>query len=145
MSELQEFIKKRTASFSGISSRKLYGLEAFYLGEKPYIIISANDEVIVKVDDLETKKELKKHQVTTEWTLDDKAMASWFLIPTKFNNKKNKIVPILEITSKILLQPKKKKSKNNKVKKAKKIANAAPKKKQVIKASFFQRLIQKFK
>ena len=145
MSELQEFIKNRTAKFTGISTRKLYGLEAFYLSEKPYIIISANDEVIVKVDDLETKKELIKHQVSEEWTLNDKAMENWFLIPTKFNNKKNKLVPILEMTSKVLLQPKKKKATNNKVKKAKKIANATPKKVEVTKTSFFQKLIQKFK
>lgn len=144
MSELQEFIKKRTLNFKGISSRKLYGLEAFYLSDKPFIVITATDQVAIKVDDFETKKELKNHQVT-EWTLDNKIMENWFLLPRKFNNKKNKLIPILEMTSKVLLQPKKQKTKKNKKKKTDTSASNDTLKNAVEKPSFLRRLINKIK
>lgn len=115
MSELHEFVKKRTAKFPGISCRKLYGLDAFYLSEKPFIIISSNEQIAVKVDDFEVTKYLKTHQIT-EWILNDQVMENWFLLPETFNKKKNKLIPILEMTSKVLLQPKKEKLKRKKKK-----------------------------
>lgn len=113
MSELQEFVKKRTANLSGISCRKLYGLDAFYLSNKPFIIISSSDQIVIKVDDFEVKNKLKIHQAK-EWILNDKLMENWFLLPETFNKKKSKLVPILELTSKALLHPKKEKKKNKK-------------------------------
>jgi hypothetical protein len=41
-------------------------------------------------------------------------MENWFLLPETFNKKKNKLVPILEMTSKVLLNPKKEKKKRKK-------------------------------
>jgi len=111
MSELLEFVKKRTAKFSGISGRKLYGLDAFYLNDIPFIVITANDQVVVKVEDFEVKKAIVKIPQVTQWTLNDKAMENWFLLPDTFNKKKNKLTPVLDMTSKVLLNPKKEKKK----------------------------------
>lgn len=148
MSELQEFVKKRTAKFSGISCRKLYGLDAFYLSDRPFIIISSTEQIVVKVDDFETKKELKNYQVTG-WILNDKVMENWFLLPETFNKKKNKLLPILEMTSKVLLHPKKEKKKHKKKGKTKKCSDnitseAKLSTKNMDKGpSFFKRLFQK--
>lgn len=122
MSELQEFVKKRTAKYPGISCRKLYGLDAFYLSDRPFIIISSNERIVVKVEDFEAKKELKVHQIT-EWTLNSKVMENWFLLPETFNKKKNKLLPILEMASKVLLHPKKEKKKQSKKSKPKKCSD----------------------
>ncbi len=126
MSELHDFTKKLTAKYSGISSRKLYGLDAFYLGNKPFIVITADDQVAVKVDDFQVKKDIKVHQVT-DWKLDGKVMENWFLLPEKFNKKKNKLVPIFEMTSKVLLSPRKEKTKLKRKKKPKKAVSAETK------------------
>ncbi|MFT6070994.1 MAG: TfoX/Sxy family transcriptional regulator of competence genes [Bacteriovoracaceae bacterium] len=111
MSELQEFVKKRTASYPGISSRKLYGLEAFYLKNSPFIVITKDDQIVVKVDDFEVKAQLLNMPEVTKWSLDGKDMENWLLLPTSFNKKKNKLSPILEMTSKVLLNPRKQKKK----------------------------------
>jgi len=144
MSELHEFIKKRTAKFSGISCRKLYGLDAFYISDKPFIIITSDEQVAVKVDDFQVKKILKIHQVT-DWKLNDKAMDNWFLLPTKFNKKKNKLIPILEMTAKVLLKPKKEKIKRKKKEKTKKGTDNITTKKVVKKPSLFRRFLKKIK
>ncbi|OUR96890.1 hypothetical protein A9Q84_11175 [Halobacteriovorax marinus] len=114
MSELQEFVKKRTSDFSGISCRKIYGLDAFYLSDIPFIVISSNEQIIVKVDDFEVKKTLLKIPQVSQWILNDKVMENWFLLPDTFNKKKNKLAPILEMTSKALLHPRKEKTKRKK-------------------------------
>ncbi|MFT6603801.1 MAG: TfoX/Sxy family transcriptional regulator of competence genes, partial [Bacteriovoracaceae bacterium] len=85
MSELQEFVKKRTASYPGISSRKLYGLEAFYLKNSPFIVITKDDQIVVKVDDFEVKAQLLNMPEVTKWSLDGKDMENWLLLPTSFN------------------------------------------------------------
>ena len=111
MSELHEFVKKRTAKFLGISCRTLYGLDAFYLGNKPFVVITSDNQIAIKVDDFEVKNKLKLLQVK-EWTLNDEVMENWFLLPESFNKKKSKLVPVLEMTSKVLLHPKKEKRRN---------------------------------
>jgi hypothetical protein len=114
MSELQNFVKKRTSNYSGISCRKLYGLDAFYLSDMPFIVISSNEQIIIKVDDFEVKKTMLKTHQASQWTLNDKVMENWFILPGTYNSKKNKLSPILEMTSKALLHPKKEKSKRKK-------------------------------
>jgi hypothetical protein len=111
MSELYEFVKKRTANFSGISCRKLYGLDAFYLNDKPFVVISASDQIVVIVEDFEAKKSILKIPQVTQWKLDENIMDNWYVLPESFNKKKNKLTPILEMTSKVLLKPKKQKKK----------------------------------
>lgn len=114
MSELKEFVRKQTAKLSGISIRKLYGLDAFYLSDKPFIVIESNQQIVVKVDDFEVKKTIKAMPQVSEWVLNDKVMENWFLLPDTFNKKKNKLSPILEMTSGVLLRPKKEKKKRKK-------------------------------
>jgi len=114
MSELKEFVRKRTAKFSGISCRKLYGLDAFYLRDIPFIVISSNEQIAVKVEDIEIKKTILKIPQVSQWILNDKVMENWFILPNTFNTKKNKLSPILEMTSKVLLHPKKEKKKHRK-------------------------------
>lgn len=113
MIELQEFVKKRTASFPGISCRKLYGLDAFYQNNLPFIVISSK-QIVLKASDFEVKKALINMPEVEKWTLNGKEMADWFLLPESFNKKKNKLDPILEMTSKALLNPKKEKKKRKK-------------------------------
>jgi hypothetical protein len=119
ISHLYDFVKKRTATISGISNRKLYGLNALYLSDKPYIIISPEGRVVVKVEDFEVKKYLETQNIT-EWKWKSKTMENWFLLPESFNKKKNKLSPILDMTSKVLLNPKKAKRKIKNKKKIKK-------------------------
>ena len=114
MIDLKEFVKKRTASLPGISCRKLYGLDAFYLREIPFIVISSDEAIIVKVDDFEVQNTLLKIDNVSPWTLNNKAMNNWFLLPDTFNKKKSKLTPVLEMTSKALLHPKKEKVKRKK-------------------------------
>jgi hypothetical protein len=114
MSELKEFVKKQTAKFTGISGRKLYGLDAFYLSDMPFIVIASNEQIVIKVDDFEVKKTIKAMPQVSEWILNDKLMENWFVLPDTFNKKKNKLSPILEMTSKVLLRPKKEKKKRKK-------------------------------
>jgi hypothetical protein len=111
MSELKEFVNKRTCHFSGISIRKLYGLDSFYIRDIPFIVISSDDEIIVKVEDFEVKKSVLKISHVSEWILNEKVMQNWFVLPKTFNKKKSKLSPILEMTSKALLYPKKEKKK----------------------------------
>lgn len=111
MSELYEFITKRTAKISGISYRKLYGLDAFYIENIPFIIISSDEKIVVKIDDFEVKRYILKQYEVSLWVLSGKAMENWFVLPKGLNKKKNKISPILEMTSKVLLNPKKSKKK----------------------------------
>ena len=113
MSELQEFVKKRTASFPGISSRKLYGLDAFYQNNLPFIVISS-EQIVLKASDFEVKKTLLNMPEVIKWTLNGKEMKDWFLLPESFNKKKNKLDPILEMASKALLNPKKEKKRKKK-------------------------------
>jgi hypothetical protein len=145
MSELYEFVKKRTSNFSGISYRKLYGLDAFYLSDKPFIIISATDHVVVKVDDFEVKKSILKIPEVSSWKLNDKVMENWFMLPDTFNKKKNKLSPVLEMTSKVLLTPKKEKKKRKvKAKVQKNVSTnlSIKSKTKTQKVSFINRLIK---
>ena len=109
MSELYEFIKKRSANFSDTSYRKLYGLNSIYLGNLPFIVISSTEQIVVKVDDFETRKVILKVPHVIEWVLDDKLMENWLLLPDTFNKKKNKLSPVLEMAYKSFLHPKKEK------------------------------------
>jgi len=138
MSELQEFVKKRTANLKGISNRKLYGLEAFYICDKPFIVITSGEQIVVKVDDFEVKKTILKISQVVNWNLDGKDMENWFLLPDTFNKKKNKLTPILDITSKALLNPKKEKKKFKKKVSIQKTSKKIDIKK---KASIFKRLL----
>jgi len=138
MSELQEFVKKRTANLKGISNRKLYGLEAFYISDKPFIVITSGEQIVVKVDDFEVKKTILKISQVVNWNLDGKDMENWFLLPDTFNKKKNKLTPILDITSKALLNPKKEKKKFKKKVSIQKTSKKIDIKK---KASIFKRLL----
>ncbi len=143
MSELQEFVRKRTASYPGISSRKLYGLDAFYLKNSPFIVITANEQIVVKVDDFEVKKTILNMPEVSKWTLEGKEMENWFLLPDTFNKKKNKLSPILEMTSKVLLKPKKEKKKRKKKSDSHKSKqnNESKTSKNIVKSpSFFKRL-----
>jgi len=115
MNELKEFLKKCTSKYSGISYRKLYGLDSFYLNDKPFLLITAKNEIVLKIEDFEVRNKLKVSQII-QWKLDEKIMENWFLLPERFNKKKNKLMPILEMTSTVLLNPKKEKIKRNKKK-----------------------------
>ncbi|GEM_PF-5897118 len=120
MSELYQFVKKQTSKLSNISCRKVYGLEAFYLRDKPYIVISSDDKVVIKIDDFEVKKIfLEKYQIST-WQLNGKAMENWYVLPTTFNKKKSKLAPIIEMSSKALLNPRKEKKTRTKKSKVQK-------------------------
>jgi hypothetical protein len=141
MSELKEFVKKRTASFSGISSRKLYGLDAFYLNELPFIVITSDEQIVVKVYDSEVKKSLLTIHKASQWSLSNKVMESWFVLPNTFNKKKNKLSPILDITSKALLNPKKIKKKRIKKPKNEDMLNT-PKNVVIASPSFFKRILK---
>jgi hypothetical protein len=145
MSELHEFLTKSTSKFSGVSCRKLYGLDSFYLKEKPYIVISSEDEIVIWIDDLETRKTLLNSSQISKWKLNGRVMESWFVLPKSFNKKKNKLFPVLEMTSKVLLNPKKKKrdSKKNKLKKS---AKGSISKVEIKKAnlSIFKKIINLF-
>jgi len=138
MSELQEFVKKRTANLKGISTRKLFGLEAFYINDTPFIVITSGEQIAVKVDDFEVKKTILKISQVVNWNLDGKEMDNWFLLPDTFNKKKNKLTPILDITSKALLNPKKEKKIFKKKVSIQKISKKLDIKK---KPSFFKRLL----
>jgi TfoX/Sxy family transcriptional regulator of competence genes len=109
MNELYEFIKKRTSHLPSISYRKLYGLDAIYISDFPFIVISSNDHIVVKIDDFIVRDKLLSNSEVSLWKLDGKPMLNWFVIPSRFNNKKNKLDPIFELTSKVLLHPRKKK------------------------------------
>jgi TfoX/Sxy family transcriptional regulator of competence genes len=143
MSDLQEFVKKQTAKLAGISIRKLYGLDAFYLSDMPFIVITSNEQIVVKVDDFEVRKTLLGMPQVSEWMLNDKLMENWFLLPDTFNKKKNKLSPILEMTSQVLLRPKKEKKKRKKKSSSQQKNNATDLKKASKierKTSFFKRL-----
>jgi hypothetical protein len=141
MSELKDFITKRTSSFAGISARKLYGLDAFYLSDSPFIVLSGNQDIVIKVEDFETIKLILKIPNTSKWVLNDKIMENWFVLPESFNKKKGKLDPVLEMASKVLLQPKKEKKKK-KINSSKKLHNAPSKKnlQDTRKTSIFKRL-----
>ncbi len=156
MSELHNFIKKQTSHFSDISCRKLYGLDSFYLKDSPFILISSDDRVVIKVEDFEVKKKILEIPQATQWKLNDKVMENWFVLPDTFNKKKNKIAPILKMTESVLLNPKnpkkekKKHKKNHKKKckgksglqsKPKKTANNSPKITEE-KFSFFKKIFK---
>ncbi len=119
MSELYEFVKKRTANFSDISYRRLYGLNSVYLGNLPFIVITSHEQIVIKVDDFETRKQILKTPHVSLWVLDGKVMDNWLLLPDTFNKKKNKLSPILEMASKSLQNPKKEKRVNKKKSKTK--------------------------
>ncbi|MBT4792187.1 MAG: hypothetical protein HON90_11495 [Halobacteriovoraceae bacterium] len=143
MSELHEFVIKNMAKFSAVSCRKLYGLEAFYLSNMPFLVISSNEQIVVWVEDFEVKASLLKISQVSQWMLNDKLMENWFVLPKTYNKKKNKLSPILEMTSKVLLNPKKKKrkAKSHKIKKPvkKNLVKAVIKEK---KPSFFKRIFK---
>lgn len=122
MSELQKFISKQTAKLSNISSRKIYGLDSFYLRDKAFIVISADEKIVIKVDDFEVRDTLQKKYQATQWLLNDKVMENWFALPETFNKKKSKLTPVLEMTSRALLNPKKEKKKHSKKSKVQKKA-----------------------
>ncbi len=142
MSDLYEFVLKRTANISDITCRKLYGLDAFYISDKPFIVISAKDQIIVKVEDFEVRKSLQKIPNIELWKLGSKIMEDWFVLPETYNKKKNKLSPVIEMTAKVLLNPKKK-PKKKKVK-SKKI-QMTPKRESKVKEDepFLKKLFKK--
>ncbi|WP_372654327.1 hypothetical protein [Halobacteriovorax sp.] len=143
MSDLYQFVKKQSSKLPDISYRTIYGLDAFYLRNKPYIVISSDNRIIVKADDFELKAILKKKYQAEQWVLSDKVMYNWFVLPETFNKKKSKLAPILEISSKALLSPKKeKKQRKKKVKKDKQIKNVEQEPKVESSPSFFKKLFK---
>ena len=139
MSELYEFVKKVTKTIPDISYRKLYGLNSFYMSDRPFIVITTNDEIVVRVDDFQMQKTIENIPQIERWILNDKVMDNWYILPEKYNKKKNKLSPILEMTSKVLLRPKKEKKKR--IKKVKVIAD---KKEQVKSNSLINKILSVF-
>lgn len=119
MSELQQFVKKLTKDFSDITCRKAYGSDSFYVREKIFAVITEDDRVALKVEDYETGLQIQKISGVEDWVLNNKKMEDWYLLPTSFNKKKNRLYPVLEMSYRVVLRPKKKKEKHKHKKKQK--------------------------
>lgn len=118
MSELQHFVKKLLEKYPAITCRKAYGQDAFYVKEKIFVVIAADDLIAIKVDDFEARKKILAITDIKRWSMNGKPIENWFLLPTTFNKKKNRLAPVLDMTYKAILNPKKQKSTNKKKKRS---------------------------
>lgn len=142
MDNLKSFIQKNLQKHSKITTRKLYGLNAFYQGEKPFILIT-NDLVIaifIQNDELKSK-----YSSNRPLLINDKLMPNWYLIPTTHNKKKNKLSPIFDEVLLYLNRPTSKKKKKKKIQKVnKQVSNEQVEKVVVTKESLFNKIINIF-
>ncbi len=142
MNELYQFITKVTSQFNSITARKLYGKEAIYYKENPIVIIS-DERVIVRIPSLDRFPNLKA--VAEKWSLNDKVMDDWYLLPSSFNKKRNKLIPALEQVIEATKKPKANNPKKTKKKRpsSKKAPTVVTKKEES--KSGFQKFLSLFK
>ncbi len=114
MSELMQFLERDFSKIEEITKRKAYGLDAYYIKEKVFLVIEKDEHLILKVEDYLTKKKIFEIPNVLKWSLNGKVMEDWFKLPQTFNKKKNRLFPILEMVYSSALIPKKKKKMNKK-------------------------------
>lgn len=129
MSELKKFITKLANRYADTTDRKLYGLDAIYLKEMPFILINGNENIVLKIVRPETIKKILEIKGAAPFKLHGKVIEGWYMLPDTFNKKKNKLMPILDLCKDSIEST----PKNNKPKGRSKVSKANKKAKKNLK------------
>ena len=93
MNELHQLLSKLSSSLPSITERKLYGRVAFYYKETALVVIDG-ERLALHIEKIDQLPSLK--QAVTPWQLDGRPMNHWYLLPSSYNKKKNKVLPAIE-------------------------------------------------
>ena len=118
MTELYTFLKKSTSHLQNVTYRKAYGLEAVYIKEKAFLLVTKEDEVALRIEDVDFLNKRRESIIMNQLYLHDKPMANWYLVPKKYNKKKNRLIPLIDSSYACLFKAKKKRKASKKIKSA---------------------------
>lgn len=113
--DLKNNIEKVFNSHDNITCRNAYGSLGFYVGEKIFLVLTKQGRLAIKKYHEEGWEKLSDAE---DWSLNGKNMEGWILLPQKYNTKRNKLTPWVELAFSQATTPRrKKKFKNHRKKK----------------------------
>ena len=121
MSELYNFLKKTTSHLDNVTYRNAYGLDAVFVKDKAFLLITKDNEIALRIEDRDLLTKRRESIDLKGLALHDKSMEHWYLIPTSYNKKKNRLVPLIDSAYLSLFKQRQKKRTNKKKKQNKKV------------------------
>mgnify|MGYP003689978987 CR=1 FL=1 len=95
MKELYQFVKKSTTHLQDVTYRVSFGLDAVFISNKAFILISENEQIVIRIENLNFLTKIRASHDMPILILNGKEMEHWYLIPRSFNKKKNKLIPFI--------------------------------------------------
>lgn len=119
MSELYSFLKKTTSHLGNVTHRTAYGLDAIFVKDKAFILVTKDNEIALRIEDLDFLAKRRESIELKQFELHNKPISHWYLVPTSFNKKKNRLIPLIDLSFDSLFNKKQKKKKISKKKRIK--------------------------